>query len=158
MSFGRIWQKFGRATEMAWVGCGCGGRDKKGLVGMWSTPQANFANEGNGIGSVRGQTKISHAARGHTCCSGLESHSLPLLGLVGCFICVSGSWFRRQIICTRFPNTFDTVSQRPQSHLPTSSPPRGNHPSYICSPYARPSQQRTVLLNWKIFTAFYILR
>lgn len=38
----------------------------------------------------------------------LEVHSLQLLGLVGCFICVSGSWFC-QIICTRFPNTFDTV-------------------------------------------------
>lgn len=58
----------------------------------------------------------NHTQRGAHVASVLEVHSLQLLGLVGCFICVSGSWFC-QIICTRFPNTFDTVPATAASPL-----------------------------------------
>lgn len=122
MSFGRIWQS--SVERQKWPE-----GDKKGLVGMWSTPQANFANEGHGIGSVRGLWKKKHSARstGHMLLRFGVSFA-SIIGPGGMLYLRVGELIPAQIICTRFSNTFDTVSQRPQPFLPTSSstssPPR----------------------------------
>lgn len=68
-----------------------------------------------------GKKNTAHAALG-TCCSGLEFHSLPLLGLAGCFICVSGSWFRRKSFARDSPILL-TLCPSDRSHSFPHPPP-----------------------------------
>lgn len=140
MSFARIWQS--SVERQKWPK-----RDIKGFgwdAAPHTAPQANFANEGRRIGSA-----WNHTQHGAHVALVLEVHSVQLLGLVGCFICVSGSWFC-QIICTRFPNTFDTVPATAVSpaspweiilhtYAPRSLDRAGNEPCYWIEKYLRHS-------------------